>query len=117
MHHPAVAALLRDRGHDVVSVADNAKLRAVPDWELIAWAKSESRWIVTENVRDFRRLLSAVLAAEETGETRVGIVLTNARVFPRSRRSISRLVDALDALVIATPAEKAPPEIWLRPAP
>ncbi len=114
MHNPTVAALLRDRGHDVVSVAEIAELRAMPDSDLISRATSEGRWIVTENISDFRRLIAV---ANETGETRVGIVLTSPRTFPRSRSNIARLVDALDALVTGTPAEKAPPEIWLRPAP
>lgn len=114
MHSPTVAVLLRDRGHDVVSVAEIAELRAMRDSDLIFRAASEGRWIVTENVRDFRRLLWAV---EETCETRVGIIFTNSQAFPRSRRSIARLVDALDVLLTETSAEKAPPEIWLRPAP
>jgi hypothetical protein len=114
MHDPILAALLRDRGHDVVSVADNAKLRSVPDPELIAWAASEGRWIVTENIRDFRRLMQV---AEEAGRYRFGVVLTDAQTFPRSRRKIARLVDALDVLLTETAAENAPPEIWLRPAP
>jgi hypothetical protein len=97
----------------VVSAAENAELRGLPDSDLLAWATSEERWIVTENVKDFRRLL---LAAEEAGETGVGLVLTSSRTFPRSRRNLVSLVDTLDHLITTTSAKKAPVEIWLRPA-
>ncbi|MGH3452143.1 MAG: DUF5615 family PIN-like protein, partial [Haloechinothrix sp.] len=55
MHHPKVAAHLRERGFDVVSVAENAEQRAANDAELFRWAAEQGRWVVTENIKDFRR--------------------------------------------------------------
>lgn len=65
MHPPAVASTLLARGHDVVAVAEGAALRSMPDEELLAFATQHDRRIVTENVKDFRRLL---LRADESGQ-------------------------------------------------
>ena len=58
MFSPAIAAGLRERGHDVIAVADRPDLRAKSDEEIFAWASAEARWLLNENVKDFRILAS-----------------------------------------------------------
>lgn len=84
MHSPAVAQALRTRGHDVMAVAEATELRAMSDDEVFVWAAERSLTIVTENVKDFRRLM---LRAEEAGLPRARLLFTSSRRFPRSRRN------------------------------
>ena len=55
MFSPAIAAALRDLGQDVIAVAERGELRAMSDDDVFAWAISQRRWLLTENVKDFRR--------------------------------------------------------------
>lgn len=112
MFSPAVAQQLRDKGHDVLAVAAEPALRALDDAELYEWARLHRRRVVTENAKDFRPLLW-----REEGEAGPGILLTSSRTFPRSRRSVGLLVDALDSWLHKSDILSRPPEDWLaRPA-
>jgi hypothetical protein len=111
MHAPAVAEGLRRRGHDVIAVAERPDLRAMADPELYVWAARESRRLVTENVKDFRRLS---LRAEESPLRRTALLHTSSRAFPRSRRNPGPLVAALDAWLCSPDAASRPAEDWLQ---
>ncbi len=103
MYAPAVAAALRARDHDVVSVHDASHvfLAGAADADVLAAARCEERTLVTENVRDFRPLESALLAA---GSHHAGLIYTSNRQFPRGDPGTTgRLVRALDALLRITP--------------
>jgi Domain of unknown function (DUF5615) len=113
MHAPAVADALRQRGHDVVAVAERPDLRAMADADLFVWAAQESRRLVTENVKDFRRLF---LRAEESTQRKAALLYTSSRTFPRSRRNPGPLVAALDARLCQRDVGHRPAEDWLRPA-
>lgn len=93
-----------------MAVADDAALRAMPDEELFAFASQHDRRIVTENVKDFRRLL---LRADESGKVAAAVLFTSSRTFPRSRRNPEPLIDALDAWLDAPDAADRPAEDWL----
>jgi hypothetical protein len=110
MHAPGVAAALRDRGHDVIAVAENPELRALTDEELLLYAAGKARRIVTENVKDFRRLL---LRSEESGQPTAGVLFTSSRTFPRLRRNPGPLIDALHAWLMAPDVGERPVEDWL----
>lgn len=112
MHAPAVAEALRRRGHDVIAAAERPDLRSMADEELFIWAGQESRRLVTENVKDFRRLL---LRAEEAALRRPALLYTSSRTFPRSRRNPGPLIQALNAWLCDPDASNRPPEDWLRP--
>lgn len=60
MYPIAAARLLRERGHDVVHVAE-VGLRATDDEVVAAAARAEQRGVVTENVRDYARESDVVL--------------------------------------------------------
>lgn len=113
MHAPVVAAALRDRGHDVLAVADQDDLRALTDEELFRWAAEYDRRIVTENVKDFAPLLRR---ADELGQRAARLLFTSSRTFPRTRRDPGPLIDALDAWLRAAQAIEPPVEDWLQPA-
>ncbi len=84
MFSPAIAASLRDLGHDVVGVAEGSELRAMTDEEVFVWAGGEARWLLTENVKDFRPIL---LRALQAGPAHTGILYASSRTFPRSRKN------------------------------
>jgi hypothetical protein len=104
-------AVLRERGHDVLCVADDVSLRGLSNDDLFAWARRENRRIVTENVKDFRPLL---LRAEESAPGG-SVLFTSSRTFPRSRRNPRPLIEALDAWLEADAVAHRPTQDWLLP--
>jgi predicted nuclease of predicted toxin-antitoxin system len=103
MYAHAVADGLRALGHDVVSVHDRREtpLAGASDPDVLAAARREKRALVTENVRDFRPLESALLA---DGSHHAGLVYTSDRQFPRGDPATTgQLVHALDAFLRTTP--------------
>ncbi|XZN89050.1 MAG: DUF5615 family PIN-like protein [Microcoleus sp.] len=52
-----VVQLLRDLGHDVLTVQEAGKAnQGIPDSDVLAFASSEKRAVITENRKDFFRL-------------------------------------------------------------
>lgn len=98
MYTPAIAAELRARGHDVVSVHEAIPpLAGSTDDEVLNAAVSQQRVLVTENVRDYRPLEAALLTG---GGHSHGIVYTTNRQFPRGDPATTgQLVRALDVLL------------------
>jgi len=103
MYAPAIAVALRARGQDVISVHEaDPVLAGASDDEVLAAAEFAERALVTENMRDYRPLETALLAA---GGHHHGIVYTSDRQFPRGDPATTgRLVRALDALLRDPPA-------------
>lgn len=95
---PVIAEELCKRGHDVVAAVAISELRHREDAELVAWATSQHRALVTENVADYARLHELHLSR---GDRHYGIVLTSRRRFPPNSAGIGRLVRALDELLNA----------------
>ncbi|MDA0269563.1 MAG: DUF5615 family PIN-like protein [Chloroflexi bacterium] len=110
MWPPSIARTLRERGHDVIAVAERDDLRSQPDEYIFAAAQVEGRVIVTENVADFRRLAEEFV---RLGRTHPGLIYTTNRQFPRAdartpgslNRALLRLLDG-DAAIT---------EVWLSP--
>ncbi len=108
MWAPAIAEALRNRGHEVVAVAERPDLRGLPDEAIFAAAEAEGRVIVTENVVDYRPLAADAMRA---GRSHPALIFTSNRTFPRAnRRTAGRLVAALDALL--TTRETIESEHW-----
>ena len=109
MWPPSVAEALRHRGHDAEAVAARPDLRGASDERLFAVGLAEGRAIVTENVKDFRSLATTAIGA---GRDHPPIILTSGKAWPRAdRRTIGRLVKALDALLTANDTIEG--ERWL----
>ena len=110
MFSPAIAAELRGLGHDVIAVADRPDLRSKSDEEVFAWASAELRWLLTENVKDFRPIMLRALPAGPPG---CGLLYTSSRAFPRSRKNPGPLIMALHAWLTARPPAPPVTESWL----
>ena len=110
MFSPAIAAALCGLGHDAIAVAERAELRAMNDEEVFAWSISQGRWLVTENVKDFRPILLRALQADAIT---TGIIYTSNRSFPRSRKNPGPLIKALHAWILNGPPEAPLTEDWL----
>ena len=110
MSSPAVAAELRALGHDVIAVADRPDLRSKSDEEVFAWASADTRWLLTENVKDFRPIM---LRALQAGQPGCGLLFTSSRAFPRSRKNPGPLINALHAWLTAGPPAPPVTESWL----
>jgi len=107
MYSPLIARELRARGHDVVSVHEEPG-SGTADEEVFDYARSERRAVVTENVRDYRPLAEALLAA---GESHSGLVFTTETRWPRT--DPGSLITGIDAMLASTPGEPVDAEIWL----
>jgi hypothetical protein len=110
MFSPAIAAELCARGHNVIAVAERPDLRAKPDEEIFAWAAADGRWLLTENVKDFRPVM---LRALQAGSPRCGLLFTSSRSFPRSRKDPGPLIGALHTWLTAGPPRLPATEFWL----
>jgi hypothetical protein len=115
LYSPKIAAELRSRGHDAISVHDRPGLVALPDAQLFDRMAAEERAIVTENAIDYVPLARA-LALES--QSHFGLVLTSSASLRRSRNTIGRFVRALDAFLVERPADDAMRDqvAWLPPA-
>lgn len=92
MFAPRIAELLMVRGIDARAVAADRLLAGADDADIAAAALAEGRALVTNNVIDFERLRRA-REAEQYGVP--GLIYTSDAAFPRDRRFVSRLVEAL----------------------
>jgi hypothetical protein len=106
---PLIARLLRERGLDVVAVAERTDLVEAPDREVIDTATREQRAVVTNNIKDFRPL-----AAERMldGRGHAGLILLPASR-SRSRDATGRLADAIEAVMRAHPDGVTSAEDWI----
>lgn len=110
MWPPAIAEALRNRGHEVVAVAERRDLRGMSDTAIFDAAQAEGWVIVTENVVDYRPLAAAAMRA---GRDSPALIYTSNRAYPRAnRRTAGRLVAALDALLSTRGAVES--EHWLQ---
>jgi predicted nuclease of predicted toxin-antitoxin system len=110
MFSPAIAAELRALGHDVIAVAERPDLRSKSDEEVFAWASTDQRWLLTENVKDFRPIM---LRALQTGPPGCRLLFTSSRSFPRSRKNPGLLIRALHAWLSEGPPSASVTESWL----
>jgi Domain of unknown function (DUF5615) len=100
MYTAAVAEQLRERDQDVIAVAERADLRGTPDEDLLIWAQTEDRALVTDNQRDFIPLHHRYIAS---GHDHKGLILTNNRRFPRGQPATTgKLVVSLDEFLHTT---------------
>ena len=71
---------------------------------------AQGRWLLTENVKDFRPILLQTLQVD-TGAP--GILYTSSRAFPRSRKNPGPLIQAVHAWLEAGPPVAPLAEDWL----
>jgi hypothetical protein len=112
VHHSRLAAeRLRQAGHDVVAAADNPAIAGLGDEELLRHATAEGRAVVTENARDFDRI---VRLWATTGEHHAGVVFTSPRRFHRGGQGYPQdLVGALQGFLASNPDQQRDWIHWL----
>lgn len=93
-----IATQLRAQGHDVLAVVDDPALVGMPDEELLAYASSVQRCLITANVRDFASLHASW---SSSGRSHAGIGYVVNRAFPQDRSFLGAVVAALDAALRA----------------
>lgn len=104
LYTQAIAAGLRERGHDVISVHERADLEGLDDAQLFASMAVERRAIVTENWADYQQELTKAAAS---GQDHYGVLFTSPNRMPRSRQTIGLYIRVLDDLLQRHPAEDA----------
>lgn len=113
MFSPKIADELCRRGHDVVALVADPELRALSDPAIYAWAGEHGRRVVTENVKDFRGLVTG----DSASGSGPGVLFTSSRTFPRSRQNLGPLIDAIDHWLVSAESSPPPPEDWLTAVP
>lgn len=115
MYPAALAQILRDDGHDAVSILEDPERRGLSDDAVYALAVSARRAVVTENAADFLAILRQHVAS---GKAAASLIVKSNRAFPRhSKAFIGRAGRALAAFCHAhpNPDQQAGAVHWLQP--
>lgn len=111
-HHSHLAAeVLQGEGHDVAAAANHHVLAGLADEDLLRAAAQAGRALVTENARDFDRIVRSWAMA---GEHHGGVVFTSPRRYHRGSRSYpGNIVAALRTLLADPPQAEQDWVYWL----
>ncbi len=82
---------LRAMGYDVISVVAEPALVGLPDDQVLAYATTEGRALVTANIKDYVPLDSRYRAA---GQSHAGLILVSTKTFPQNRGFPSAITTA-----------------------
>jgi len=110
MFTPRIAEALRTLSIDCRAVAEDPVLRALDDADILDVALSEGRAVVTNNVADFELLRRQRIADQRPVPD---LIYTSDHAFPRDRRFVQRLIDALAAATEAGLAQRYGGLYWL----
>jgi hypothetical protein len=94
-----IAQRLRAEGCDVISVVAGPALTGLPDDQILAYATTEGRALVTANIKDFVPLDGHCRAA---GRSHAGLILVSAKTFPQNRGFPSAITASLATLLSDT---------------
>ncbi len=100
MLSPAIARVLRERGHDVVAVKERAEWVGMADDDLLAAARREGRAIATKNLRDFAPLHADLVVPGEPGHAGLVFIPTSYRL---TKASMGSLAAALERVLAEFP--------------
>lgn len=110
---PEIARQLRTRGHDVIAVKEHPEPIGRADRVHFASMPEQRRAIVTQDLGDFRPLLSEAMRA---GAKTYGLVCVPARI-PLSRGAVGQVVASLEQVLQAHPGDEdlidRGGEVWL----
>ena len=94
-----IAQQLRAEGYDVTSVVADSALIGLPDDQVIAYATTEGRALVTANIKDFVPLDGRYRAADQS---HAGLILVSTKTFPQNRGFPSAITASLATLLSDT---------------
>ena len=97
-----IAEQLRERGHDVIAVKEDAAVEGLDDEPLLSLARDQGRALLTNNVSDFALL---ILEWTSRGESHAGVIFTSDGSMPRSRNTIGLYVERLSGVLDEHPEE------------
>ena len=83
-----IARQLRAKGYDVMSVVADPALAGLPDEQVLAYATTQRRALVTANIKDFVPLDGRYRAA---GQSHAGLILASTKTFPQNHGFRPRL--------------------------
>lgn len=110
-HSPLAARRLRDHGHDVLAAAKDPVPAALDDEELLRTASRDERTVVTENARDFDRI---VRRWARLGEHHGGVIFTSPRRCHRGSNGYpENLITALGLVMDSAPQSTLDWVHWL----
>ena len=114
MFSPAIADQLQALGIDCVAVAADPALTSQDDTAILEMALSTRRTLVTNNVVDFERLRQQRAARDQPTPP---LIYTSDATFPRNRKFIGRLVQALEHAAHNRIVHTTGGVLWLTTAP
>ena len=94
-----IAKQLRAKGHDIISVVGDPALVGFADDQVLAYATTAGRALVTANIRDFVPLDGRYRAA---GQSHAGLILVSTKTFPQNRGFPSAITASLTTLLSDT---------------
>ena len=110
---PQIAVRLRQAGYDVHAIADREDLVGRSYRIIFEVAISESRAVVTNNIKDFRPLAAEWLAQ---GRVHAGLILLPS-TRTRTRNTIAAVADAIEKVLRDHPDGLRGSERWIGPLP
>jgi predicted nuclease of predicted toxin-antitoxin system len=108
---PQIAAVLRERGHDVIAVADRPEPIGATDRTILDTAAAEHRAVITNNIKDFRPLAAERIAR---GQSHSGLILLPS-THTRTRAAADPLAVAIAAILERHPDGLHSSERWVAP--
>ena len=94
-----IAQQLRAKGYDVVSVVADPAPVGLPDDQVLAYAMTHGRTLVTANIKDFVPLDGRYRAA---GQSHAGLILVSTKTFPQNRGFPPAIAASLVTLLSGT---------------
>jgi predicted nuclease of predicted toxin-antitoxin system len=94
-----IAAPLRDTGHDVLALAENATYEGLSDPQVLELATSEGRIVITRNSRDF-----APIAREwaEAQRSHTGLIL----IWTLDHNQFTRIITGIEHQLTLWPSQE-----------
>jgi predicted nuclease of predicted toxin-antitoxin system len=99
----ALARELRERGHDVLAVADHPGWVALSDPEVTALARTERRAVVANNLRDYRPLHADAITPGAPGHFGMIFMPITCR---RTKEDTGRIIAALESKLAEFPGDE-----------
>ena len=108
----AIARELRERGYDVLAIADQPGWVALSDPDVMTLARTERRAVVTNNLRDYRPLHADAITPGSPGH--FGMISMSG-TYRRTKEDTGRIIAALEAKLTEYPGDEdlANGECWL----
>ncbi|MGH7869551.1 MAG: DUF5615 family PIN-like protein [Candidatus Dormibacteraceae bacterium] len=110
MFSPRIALELTARGYNCCAVVSDPDLQTGSDQEILEHALGQV--LVTNNVSDFERLRRS---RARTDQPTPSLIYTSDLTFPRNRKFLGRIIEALDQVASIEATDALGSVLWLQP--